>query len=347
MTQDQWTRFWKTVATIATALSVLAMTLAGISISINSTQQAEINQLQTAAATNELQARGTANVPIAFAQGGKELVVGSGGTLTIDSGGTLDIVGTVSGGTFTSTLTDLIADTAAIGGGYGDTGCSVSAAGVLQCNGAATTDGALTAGSAVIGGGYGSTGCTLSAAGVLQCNGAATIDGATTSTGLLSANAGIAVDTSAFTVADTTGNTVVGGTLTTQSTNVGAAGDSVVYNVSKSVTASDIHAGATKVVDVPAGRTFRLVNATAVAYGATCTTSTSVVLTGSAAILTYTTANLTRSTILGMTSTGVALLADGASFAAQTAGTDIVASDAGGTTGGCTGVIFNVSYALD
>jgi hypothetical protein len=41
-----------------------------------------------------------------------------------------------------------------------------------------TTAGALTSDSAVVGGGYGATGCTLSNAGVLQCNGAATIDGA-------------------------------------------------------------------------------------------------------------------------------------------------------------------------
>lgn len=67
-----------------------------------------------------------------------------------------------------------------VGGGYGSTGCTLSDAGVLQCNGAATTDGALTAASAVIGGGYGSTGCTLSAAGVLQCDGAATFAGGIT-----------------------------------------------------------------------------------------------------------------------------------------------------------------------
>jgi hypothetical protein len=45
----------------------------------------------------------------------------------------------------------------------------------MQVDGALTTDAALTAASAVIGGGYGDTGCTLSTAGVLQCNGAATL----------------------------------------------------------------------------------------------------------------------------------------------------------------------------
>lgn len=88
--------------------------------------------------------------------------------------------------------------------------------------------GQVTAGSLLVGGGYGSTGCTLSAAGVLQCNGAATVDGATTSTGLLNANAGIAVDTSAFTVADTSGNTVIAGTL---AANGGIAVDTSAFTV--------------------------------------------------------------------------------------------------------------------
>lgn len=83
-----------------------------------------------------------------------------------------------------ATLTgDVTAGTLAVGGGYGSTGATFSAAGVGQFNGALTTDGAMTAGSAVIGGGYGSTGCTLSTAGVLQCNGAMTIDGASSLVG--------------------------------------------------------------------------------------------------------------------------------------------------------------------
>jgi hypothetical protein len=89
------------------------------------------------------------------------------------------------GGVKTFTDTGTFSGAVTVGGGYGSTGCTLSTAGVLQCNGAATTDGALTAASAVIGGGYGSTGCTLSTAGVLQCNGAATIDGAMTVSGAL------------------------------------------------------------------------------------------------------------------------------------------------------------------
>lgn len=90
------------------------------------------------------------------------------------------------GGVKTFTDTGTFAGAVTVGGGYGSTGCTLSSAGVLQCNGAATTDGALTAASAVVGGGYGSTGCTLSTAGILQCNGAATFDGAVTTGALTS-----------------------------------------------------------------------------------------------------------------------------------------------------------------
>jgi hypothetical protein len=126
---------------------------------------------------------GANNVGIAVG-GSKILDVSSGGvsatTMTVTnlistsvgfSGATADLSGAVTAGSL------------AVGGGYGSTGCTLSTAGVLQCNGAATTDGALTAASTVIGGGFGSTGCTLSTAGVLQCDGAATIGGALVVTG--------------------------------------------------------------------------------------------------------------------------------------------------------------------
>lgn len=71
-----------------------------------------------------------------------------------------------------------------VGGGYGDTGCSVTAAGVLWCNGNIMSDDALIGDSGTItnalsvGGGYGSTGCTTSTAGLFRCNDAITTDGA-------------------------------------------------------------------------------------------------------------------------------------------------------------------------
>jgi hypothetical protein len=90
MTQDQWTKVWKAVASIAVALSVIATALAGISISTNQAQTAEINQLQGQAAAGDVQARG-GNTPIYFDQGGKQLTIGSAATLTVASGGALNV----------------------------------------------------------------------------------------------------------------------------------------------------------------------------------------------------------------------------------------------------------------
>lgn len=70
----------------------------------------------------------TTSVSAADLAASDDLVVGDDATIT----GTL-------------TLGDL-----SIGGGYGDTGCTVSDAGVLQCNGAITTGGALSADSATV-----------------------------------------------------------------------------------------------------------------------------------------------------------------------------------------------------
>jgi len=67
-------------------------------------------------------------------------------------------------------------DSLDVGGGYGDTGVTISAAGVIQANGAITTDGTLTANAAAIGGGYGDTGVTLSSAGAIQANASLTVD---------------------------------------------------------------------------------------------------------------------------------------------------------------------------
>ncbi len=94
-----------------------------------------------------------------------------------------------------------------VGGGYGSTGCSVSAAGVLECNGAITTDGAATALSAVIGGGFGSSGVTVSSAGAIQA------DAGITGTMYLST-------AQAFTVADSGNGSAATGTLTPTSSVV-------------------------------------------------------------------------------------------------------------------------------
>jgi len=145
-----------------------------------------------------LQCNGAGTVDGALTAGG-DLTVSDAFTVTQASGNVV-AAGT---GTFAGALS---ADSGAFGGGYGDTGCSISSAGVLQCDGAMTGASSLTIDSIAAGGGYGSTGCTLSTAGVLQCNGAGTVDGALTAGGDLTVS-------DAFTVTQASGNTDVAGTF--------------------------------------------------------------------------------------------------------------------------------------
>lgn len=107
--------------------------------------------------SGNIDAEGTLDVAGAVTLGGALTLNDSAeftGTITANAA---TITGTLSAEQLTSTDDLTVADDAtitgtltlgdlSIGGGYGDTGCTVSAAGVLQCNGAATTGGALTMG---------------------------------------------------------------------------------------------------------------------------------------------------------------------------------------------------------
>lgn len=78
-----------------------------------------------------------------------------------------------------------VSGAATIGGGYGSTGVTISAAGNIQANGTLTVDGASTlTGEVQIGGGYGSTGVTVTTAGNVSANGTLTVDGLSTLAGL-------------------------------------------------------------------------------------------------------------------------------------------------------------------
>ncbi len=160
---------WKKIRTVLVAIAAVLGLLLGV-----------INYITPQLPGGEIQALGVTNFDNLTLSGDLNAENVNATTITAT---TIVSQAVEFAGTDATLSGDVTAGTLAVGGGYGDTGCTLSAAGVLQCNGATTTDGALTAGSAVIGGGYGSTGCTLSAAGVLQCNGAATIDGALTNNG--------------------------------------------------------------------------------------------------------------------------------------------------------------------
>ena len=101
-------------------------------------------------------------------------------------GGNVEVAGTVSAGAIISegaaSLTSLETSEAitATGGFVGDLTGNVTGNVTGDVTGIVT--GTVTASALTVGGGYGATGCTVSAAGVLQCNGAATVDGALTAT---------------------------------------------------------------------------------------------------------------------------------------------------------------------
>ena len=117
----------------------------------------------------------TSGIAVTIGHTTSETTIADNATVT----GTLD-----AGASTLASLTCTAAGT--FGGGYGDTGATISTTGVGQFNGALTTDGALTAASmvctaaATFGGGFGDTGATISTAGVIQANGAITSDGAVT-----------------------------------------------------------------------------------------------------------------------------------------------------------------------
>lgn len=82
---------------------------------------------------------------------GNDLVIGGDTTIDGDLTVTGGITGTnvlttgnqTVGGVKTFTETGTFSGAVTVGGGYGSTGCTMSAAGVLQCNGTANIDGAL------------------------------------------------------------------------------------------------------------------------------------------------------------------------------------------------------------
>ncbi len=100
--------------------------------------------------------------------------INDNGTLNVDGVATFGDDMTVAG---TLTAAAIVTDGNALLTSVETTG-NITDAGTLNVTGASTLDGAVS-----IGGGFGSTGCSLSAAGVLQCDGAATIGGSLVVTG--------------------------------------------------------------------------------------------------------------------------------------------------------------------
>tara|TARA_Y100001963_G_scaffold160189_1_gene268798 strand:- start:505 stop:2010 length:1506 start_codon:yes stop_codon:yes gene_type:complete len=111
---------------------------------------------------------------------------------------TLDVTGTlaISGDS-------ALAGAVTIGGGYGSTGVTISAAGAISANSNLIVDGTSTltgnttvTGTLSVAGGYGSTGVSVDASGNVSANGTLAVDGAATFTSDINANGNIVGDDS-------------------------------------------------------------------------------------------------------------------------------------------------------
>jgi len=104
--------------------------------------------------------------------------------------------------------------------------------------------------------------------------------------------------------------------------SVVAAG--VVMNVRQRFTIAEVNAGATLVAAV-AGKSIRMVSCKAIAVGGAAGAVTTVDVLGTLStgrkLVAFAQANLTQSTVLTDGGTGAAVLADGASYTANDAGT--------------------------
>lgn len=108
------------------------------------------------------------------------------------------VVADTTGNTTITTGTLTVGGAAALNGGItADTNAFIVAdttGNTTITTGTLTVGGNSTLASADVGGGFGSTGCTMSAAGVLQCDGAATIGGAVVITGATTQQAAVTVN---------------------------------------------------------------------------------------------------------------------------------------------------------
>lgn len=145
--------------------------------------------------------------------------------------------------------------------------------------------------------------------------------------------------------------TITSGNATLQTLTVTgsvvAAG--VAMNVRRRFTIAEVNAGATLVPAV-AGRTIRMIDCRAIAIGGAAGAVTTVdvlgTLTTARKLVAYTQANLTQSTVVGAGHAGGVVLADGASYTANDAGTAVTISKTGSNVTTATHIDVIFDYVL-
>jgi len=124
-------------------------------------------------------------------------------------------------------------------------------------------------------------------------------------------------------------------------------GDQVVFSHRHRVTTAEVNAGHT-LLSIPTTKKFRLIDVTLIAIGGNAATATSVDLKcGTAILVSAPVGALTRSTVVKPDTTNVVVLADGASFIANTAGDDVTVIKAGSDLATATHVDVILTYALE
>ena len=129
--------------------------------------------------------------------------------------------------------------------------------------------------------------------------------------------------------------------------SVVAAG--VVMNVRQRFTIAEVNAGATLVAAV-AGKSIRMVSCKAIAVGGAAGAVTTVDVLGTLStgrkLVAFAQANLTQSAVLTDGGTGAAVLADGASYTANDAGTAVTVGKTGSSVTTATHIDVIFDYVL-
>ena len=176
---------------------------------------------------------------------------------------------------------------------------------------------------------------TVDINGNVTAQGTLSVAGAQTFTGALGLAGNFSVNTSKFTVAAATGNTVVAGTLGVGGVTFTSA--NMVQSQRISTTIANVNSGTTLLPAVP-GKSYRVSGIKIIAVGgtATSTNATGIAISGTqstsaVALFTVAKAGLVRSTINTDSSANTTVLADGASFEPCDAGTALTIASVGGT----------------
>jgi len=146
--------------------------------------------------------------------------------------------------------------------------------------------------------------------------------------------------------------TINSGRATLQSLTVSGpvVATGVVLNVRRRFTIAEVNAGATLVPAV-SGKAIRMVTCKAISVGGAAGAVTTVDVLGTSTtgrkLVAFAQANLTQSTVLADGGTGAAVLADGASYTANDAGTAVTVGKTGSNVTTATHIDVIFDYVLE